>query len=546
MKRSILLASLLFAAAQVRAADLELSAELDTFLTTPSSANFALAISGETGSGAAVFGTSPTFTTSILLGSAGVSIADDGDGAITFLGLGNGSDENLTLNFDDTSDTVVVTTSTGVTAITFATIGLSTDTLTLTGTGTLNGLDAIDATTETTLEAALELQSLQGAVTDAQVPNTITIDLATLASTVTVVDGTDATSFVAIFDSATGSLAAKTDGALLYDAATATLTVTNITLGGTMTVDTINATTVAGAGGGLTLDASGFNGNLATTDNTLQEVAQKVDDLSLGSATAIDAIADAAGDGTIAIGAHEIDFTSTIDASGESIWTLTNTDADAANDNSFIDLRHNDGADANVFYARFIGDNDGTPVNDYLFSQTTAAFGTGIALQINGTFRLLSSNDPDLTTEGQLSYDANGDVLRSFDGTNQVAIARKIVPISVNVVLPNDLADSERDAFIIWTNKSGMSFVVTGWDATSDTDDTTLNIEEIDNDGANNATVDAVEIATNGTGLFYASDTTITGATIEDGHRLVLDFDDTDTPGQVHITIYGYFNADVN
>jgi hypothetical protein len=35
-----------------------------------------------------------------------------------------------------------------------------------------------------------------------------------------------------------------------------------------------------GEGGGLTLDASGFNGNLATTDNTLQEVAQKVDDLT--------------------------------------------------------------------------------------------------------------------------------------------------------------------------------------------------------------------------------------------------------------------------
>ncbi|HEY4502946.1 MAG TPA: hypothetical protein VJC14_00700, partial [Candidatus Paceibacterota bacterium] len=43
---------------------------------------------------------------------------------------------------------------------------ISTPTLTLTGTGTINGLDAIDATTEATLEAALELQELQGAVTD--------------------------------------------------------------------------------------------------------------------------------------------------------------------------------------------------------------------------------------------------------------------------------------------------------------------------------------------------------------------------------------------
>jgi hypothetical protein len=32
----------------------------------------------------------------------------------------------------------------------------------------------------------------------------------------------------------------------------------------------------------LTVDASGFNGNLTTSDNTLQEVAQKLDDLTVG------------------------------------------------------------------------------------------------------------------------------------------------------------------------------------------------------------------------------------------------------------------------
>jgi hypothetical protein len=88
-----------------------------------------------------------------------------------------------------------------------------------------------------------------------------------------------------------------------------------------------------------------------------------------GGTPTFDVLGDAAADGSIAIGAHEIDFTSTIDASGESVFTITNTDADAANDNSLFDLRHNDGADANVFYLRMIGDNDGTPTNDFLFSQ---------------------------------------------------------------------------------------------------------------------------------------------------------------------------------
>ena len=45
-----------------------------TFLATPSSANLASAVTGETGSGALVFGTSPTFTTSINLPDGSVSV----------------------------------------------------------------------------------------------------------------------------------------------------------------------------------------------------------------------------------------------------------------------------------------------------------------------------------------------------------------------------------------------------------------------------------------------------------------------------------------
>lgn len=104
----------------------------------------------------------------------GVAIKPNTDGAITFLGQGNGFDEDLTLDFDNTSNTIVASSSTGVTDFDFGTIDVNTDTLDLTGTGTINGLDAIDATTESTLEAALDLQDLQGAVTDAQVPDTIT------------------------------------------------------------------------------------------------------------------------------------------------------------------------------------------------------------------------------------------------------------------------------------------------------------------------------------------------------------------------------------
>lgn len=166
-------------------------------------------------------------------------------------------------------------------------------------------------------------------------------------------------------------------------------------------------------------------------------------------------------------------------------------------------------------------------------------------LTVNSLLTLPQSDDPDVSAAGNLTWDTDG-WLRAYDGTNQVAVGRKIESIQVTVILPNDLADSERDAFWAWSNESGMDFVITGWKAWSDTDDTTLNIETIAGDGSGNATVDAVEIATNGTGTFTGSDTTITAATIANGSLIVLDFDDTDTPGQVKLSIQGYYNANVN
>lgn len=74
-------------------------------------------------------------------------------------------------------------------------------------------------------------------VTDVTCTNCLTntevasADSATAADTVVVIDGTDATSFPAIFDSATGGLAVKTDAGLTYAADTGTLSATVLTEG---------------------------------------------------------------------------------------------------------------------------------------------------------------------------------------------------------------------------------------------------------------------------------------------------------------------------
>jgi len=166
-------------------------------------------------------------------------------------------------------------------------------------------------------------------------------------------------------------------------------------------------------------------------------------------------------------------------------------------------------------------------------------------LQLN-ELKVPTSDDPDLTVTGQISFDVDGWIRGTDDnGTTQFALGRKIEAIHVTVVKPQDMADAVRDAFLVWSNESGMSFIITGWKGWSGTDDTTLNIETTAADGSGNATVDAVEIAT-GAGPFTASDTTITAATIANGSLLWLDFDDTDDPSYVKLTIYGYYDANVN
>lgn len=72
------------------------AANLQTFLTTPSSANLAALITDETGSGASVFGTSPAITTSLTTASttfslinANATIVNFAAGASTSLNIGN-------------------------------------------------------------------------------------------------------------------------------------------------------------------------------------------------------------------------------------------------------------------------------------------------------------------------------------------------------------------------------------------------------------------------------------------------------------------------
>ena len=114
---------------------------------------------------------------------------------------------------------------------------------------------------------------------------------ATLAATVTVVDSTDTTSFVALFDSATGSLAAKTDAGLTYNSGTGMLTATGLT-------GPLTGTATGLSGSVLTGDVT-TSGNAATlvlsnlTGAAINVAADSIPFLDAdGSATRIESIAD--------------------------------------------------------------------------------------------------------------------------------------------------------------------------------------------------------------------------------------------------------------
>lgn len=164
-----------------------------------------------------------------------------------------------------------------------------------------------------------------------------------------------------------------------------------------------------------------------------------------------------------------------------------------------------------------------------------------------------SGTNPAVTAAGSIALDtdaaneASDAALVIGDGTNTVLLARKLHCIQGTIIKPQDLADAQRDKFCFWCNNTGMVFTITEIKGYSDTDNTTLTINLVpDTDWTSITKVDDLEIATNSTGVFTGVETTITHATVSHDECLVIDFDDTDNPGFVKLTVCGWFNAAVD
>jgi len=412
------------------------------------------------------------------------------------------------------------------------------------------------------------------AIADGYVPDTITIDLATVATTVTITDNEDTAEnnpivFVAGADPNGGNLGLESDGTTHYNPSTGTITATEFVGGGAgltaidaatgdSATDFFDAGEIVDARISDTLTSSTCTGTSAVatgvtcTDNDTEALACPI--VFVDGATGTQGAETDANDFTYNPSTGTITATEFV-GGGAGLTAIDAATGDSAT--AFFDagtIEHERGglqADISA-YTGLIGITGAdTTVEVDLLSELLTAMGDVTAFITDDDMPAVGT-DPDVDADGEIGRDSdaanepNDAALRGYDEGGQFLYARKLKTIQCTIVKPNDLADATRDLCPIWSNESGMIFTITKIEAWSDTDDTTVNVEVYDSVFGNNATVDALEIAGDGTANYYVTETTITAATIAANYIIALDFDDTDDPGWVKISICGWFNSDVD
>ena len=157
---------------------------------------------------------------------------------------------------------------------------------------------------------------------------------------------------------------------------------------------------------------------------------------------------------------------------------------------------------------------------------------------------LYSSDDPDVSVVGQMSYDTDR-WIRIHDGTYQVGIPIDFSIIKI-ITEPDNLA--EADFLPLWVNETGMILNITQIKAWCDVDDFDFTLKECSGTNFTTlTTIEAVTVSTNGTGVYYTTvaSGSIDHATIEDGHLIGYD-NSTDIADSVIIHIKGYFGGNVD
>lgn len=158
-----------------------------------------------------------------------------------------------------------------------------------------------------------------------------------------------------------------------------------------------------------------------------------------------------------------------------------------------------------------------------------------------------NGTDPNVDATNKVGIDTDDFSLRGFDGTNQFVYGNKLKVISVTI--PEPLFLVEADNYVLWENYTGFSFVITAIYSKSDMDNVDFTLKEMNNphDYSNTTTIEAVQITTDGSSIYYDDRTSgIDHTVIENTHAIAFDNNATDDPDFIQIVIVGYLNGDVD
>jgi hypothetical protein len=242
-----------------------------TFLGTPTTANLLAAVTGETGTGAVVFGTSPTITSATLttpaIGSAGATFAGSTSGTTTLKASAIAGTTTVTL--PATTGTVVTTGDTG------------------TVTGTMIASDTIvNADINSSAQIAYSKTNLTNSIIDADVNASAAIAWTKIAPSATVsatelgyVDGVTSSIQTQLDSKLATATAASTYAPLASPALTGTPTAPTATAG----TNTTQVATTAYVGTAI----SNLVAGAPTTLDTLDEIAAAIADTGNFSDTVV-------------------------------------------------------------------------------------------------------------------------------------------------------------------------------------------------------------------------------------------------------------------
>jgi fibronectin-binding autotransporter adhesin len=300
---------------------------------------------------------------------------------------------------------------------------ISTDTLTLTNTGTLNGLDAIDATGESTLEATLDLA---GDISSTGLGSTVIGNDKITEAMLKAVD------------------AASDEECLTYESTVGDFEWQSCGGGGGLSDGDMGDITVSGSGTVLTIDSG------AITSTTIAD--DTIDWVDIADATTLDASTN------IAFGASTFALTFNNNGSGNEVHNLSSTGDFVMQDNGVDFLTISDtGAYAFTLDAT---DNPGYTITNAGSSDVVIDLtGTGdFVIKDNGTTYATFDDSGAITLESDTTLNAQKDIrFADADSSNWVAFqAPATVASNTTWTLPD--ADSEG---CLQSNGSGTLSIAT-------------------------------------------------------------------------------------